>query len=222
LIRYNLIMNERISKDEGVINFETPLSVGLYQDSEIFRVEQDYDVPVVAQGEGKLATSGRLYSEGFSKCSAFVIQDPDAKCGGLFHISDIDFELSHQRLLNEFLLQWLNNRDMEPDKKKVLAKAITEVCFYDYPRAMNREELATQLQSLGISNIKAKLFCGSGGRHSIDFRLRESLLNFVGIELPETYVFDNNKKHWSILVNFDSEMVDIGIKSDDLTLRYSI
>lgn len=45
----------------------------------------------VGQGEGKLSNDGKpLQSEGFSLCSALIIQNIDTQEAALFHIDDID------------------------------------------------------------------------------------------------------------------------------------
>jgi hypothetical protein len=203
--------------------YEKPAAVKTYAGSAVERAEQDHDAyPYVGQGDGKLVESGKLYSSGFSQCSAFVFENPQTKLGGLFHVADLDFEIPHQKLLKQFFLTWLNTVKVEPEERKKLAQAISDVSFYKYPASMRREDIAPALQKLGIGSTKAHLFGGDSGRYYIDSRLRKSLLEFLGVALPPTTVFNNHRRHWSILADFDAHKVEIGVPFANEAREYKI
>ncbi len=217
-------MSEKISTNQSEkdkILYTKPKAETAYKDSEISEADKNWKkYPYVSQGHGKLVEQGKLFSSSFNQCSAFVIKNPETKLGGLFHIADIDFETEHMKLLKEFFLNWLDAVQINSEEKEKLAKAISDVCSYKYPSTMKREEIAPRLKELGIGNIRTRLFAGNTGRYAIDSRLRDSLLSYLGVELEKTTVFEDYNGHWSILVDFDSNTVNVGIPYKDKVLEY--
>lgn len=198
-----------------------PRLVEEYQDESHPDFERGWEKnPAVWQGNGKLVEGGKVYSDGFSRCTAFVIKNPDSKWGGMFHIQDIDFEVEHQKLLKEFFINWLDSISPEPAEKEKLASAIEDICFYRYPKTFKREEIAPKLKALGIDKIRTKLFGGDTGRYYIDSRLRASLLEFLGVDLPPTTVFQDYHRHWAILADFDADVVKVNIPYKRQVLEY--
>lgn len=216
-------IDDEYIKIEGV-TYDNPNRIEAYTGKEDEDFERGWEkYPAVWQGGGKLVEGGRIYSDGFSQCSAFVIRNTNNRQSGLFHISDIDFELEHQKLLEQFFLEWLATTEVDEGERVKLSRAISDICWYRYPRTMKREEIAPRLQSLGIaSSIKADLFCADMGRYSIDTRLRDSLLGFLGVTLPSTHVFQNFQTHWSIIADFDSQVVKVNVPSKKTVLEYEI
>lgn len=219
-MKEKLDINDEESRFKGV-PYTEPIFVEEYQSEPHPEFERGWEKnPAVWQGNGKLVEGGKLYSDGFSQCSAFVIKNPDSRLGGLFHIQDIDFEVKHQKLLREFFLDWLDSISPEPAEKEKLASAIEDICFYRYPKAFKREEIAPKLKALGIDKIHTKLFGGDTGRYFIDNRLRTSLLEFLGVNLPPTSVFQDYHRHWAIIADFDIGTVKINIPYKQKVLEY--
>jgi hypothetical protein len=65
------------------------------------RFEKPWEVCIqVGQGSGKRSNDGKpLQSEGFSKCTALIIQNADTQEAELFHIDDIDLSHTQSELL---------------------------------------------------------------------------------------------------------------------------
>ena len=62
-----------------------PRLVEEYQDESHPDFERGWEKnPAVWQGNGKLVEGGKVYSDGFSRCTAFVIKNPDSRWGGMF------------------------------------------------------------------------------------------------------------------------------------------
>ena len=203
--------------DQPKIAYAEPVSVSKFEGSEIAEASHLWEkYRGVAQGEGRLVSGGKVYSDGFSDCVAFTLKDPQTKLGGLFHISDIDFETSHQKLLKEFFLGWLDTVRVSPEEKEKLAKAISDVCCYDYPETMKREDIAPRLRELGIGRICTQAFSGDSGRYLVGNRLRESMFDFLGVTLPQTKIFKDYRHCWSILADFDNDTVKIGVNKDEV------
>ncbi len=175
----------------------------------------------VGQGRGKLSLDKKpLQSEGFSKCSGLVLKNETSGASALFHIDDFDLRGEQTPVIQDFIANYIESLDMNPEKKSSLLLAARDVAKYMYPKTMRREVFQQRMEELNRDGVlKAQYVAGSDSRNIKD-RIMRSLLSYLGIKAVNDIVVDTGEHHWALVYKPKEAQVLVDVRRDKKVLVY--
>ncbi len=158
----------------------------------------------VGQGYAEMSVDNRsILSEGFSSCIALVLQDYKTGNAALFHIDDIDLRNDFNRkqtlVVQNLLERHLLSISIPEKERELLLFTIKEICNYQYPTKMKREECREKMARWVSGQIQARFVVGTTGRYGVAERVYKDFLSNVGMFLKPLIVIDSGDFHWGIV-----------------------
>jgi len=191
---------------------------------DLIEFEKPWEKPCiqVGQGFGKISSEGYpLQSEGFTKCSALILRNKSTLESALFHIDEWNLNERQTPIVNQFMINYLNQCNIDSSEKEILFSTLESITRYEYPKLMKREEFKSLMEKLNSNGIIQACFVYGENSRETGVSISESLLNYLGIQRLDDIKVETGNYSWATVYYPKESKILIDRRKDKKVLSYS-
>jgi len=102
-------------------------------------------------------------------------------------------------VVQDLLERYLLSISIPEKERELLLFTIKEICNYQYPTKIKREECREKMARWVNGQIQARFVSGTEGRYAVGERVYKDFLSNLGIFLKPLIVVDSGKFHWGVV-----------------------